>query len=226
MASSVCFADVPTTKPVVTKPARSISAASHDPNATQASFIRARPWIPIRVHKSTISRVFSHVIEAMYVKLKSWPDRDILLSTMPMDFRKHCPSCAVTIDCFEMFLDRPSTLLARAQTYSAYKHHNTVKYLVGITPQGTVCFILDGWGGRVSDKYLTENSGLLNHLLPGDTILADRGFDIQECVGLYCARITMPAFTKGKKQLTILTWNKQDELHPSKVLITWYNPAD
>jgi hypothetical protein len=23
-----------------------------------------------------------------------------------------------------------------------------------------------------------------------------------------------------------LTWNKQDELHPSKVLITWYNPAD
>jgi hypothetical protein len=178
------------------------------------------------VHKSTISRVFSHVIEAMYVKLKSWPDRDILLSTMPMDFRKHCPSCAVTIDCFEMFLDRPSTLLARAQTYSAYKHHNTVKYLVGITPQGTVCFILDGWGGRVSDKYLTENSGLLNHLLPGDTILADRGFDIQECVGLYCARITMPAFTKGKKQLTILTWNKQDELHPSKVLITWYNPAD
>jgi hypothetical protein len=36
----------------------------------------------------------------------------------------------------------------------------------------------------------------------------------------------MPAFTKGKKQLTVLTWNKQDELHPSKVLITWYNPAD
>ena len=77
-----------------------------------------------------------------------------------------------------------------------------MKYLIGITPQGTVCFISEGWGGRVSDKHLTENSGLLNHLLPGDTVLADRGFDIQESVSIYCARVTMPAFTKGKKQLT------------------------
>ena len=156
-------------------------------------------------HKSTISRVFSHVIEVMYVKLKPliiWPNQDVLLDAMPMDFRKHCPSCAVIIDCFEVFLERPSNLLARAQTFSSYKHHNTVKYLIGITPQGTVCFISEGWGGRVSDKHLTENSGLLDHIIAGDTILADRGFDIQDSVSLYCARITMPAFTRGKKQLT------------------------
>lgn len=53
----------------------------------------------------------------------------------------------------------------------------------------------------MSDKHIKENSGLLEHLLPGDTILADRGFDIRESVSLYCAQITMPAFTKGKKQL-------------------------
>ena len=54
----------------------------------------------------------------------------------------------------------------------------------------------------MSDKHLTENCGLLNYLLPGDTILADRGFDIQESVRLYCARISIPSFTRGKKQLT------------------------
>ena len=52
-------------------------------------------------------------------------------------FRKHCPRCVVIIDCFEIFLDLPTSLLARAQTYSQYKHHNTVKYLIGVTPQGT-----------------------------------------------------------------------------------------
>ena len=86
-------------------------------------------------------------------------------------------------------------------TYSHYKHHNTVKFLIAITPQGSVCFISDGWGGRVSDKHITENSQFLKYLLPGDTILADRGFDIKDSLGLYSATVKMPAFTKGKKQL-------------------------
>ena len=51
-------------------------------------------------------------------------------------------------------------------------------------------------------EYLTENSGLLDHLTPGDVILADRGFDIQESVALFCSTIKIPAFTKGKKQLS------------------------
>ena len=158
-----------------------------------------------RVHPSTVSRMFASVLEILYARLKFlivWPERDVLRKTLPMDFRLHCPKCVAIIDCFEVFIDRPSDLLARAQTYSNYKHHNTVKYLIAVTPQGTVSFISEGWGGRVSDKHLTENSRFLNNLLPGDTVLADRGFNIQESVGLYRATVTLPAFTKGKKQLT------------------------
>ena len=87
------------------------------------------------VHNSTVSRIFLRVIEVLHVKLKPlirWPDRDALTKTMPMVFRKHFPSCIVIIDCFEIFLDRPTNLLARAQTYSSYKHHNTVKHLIGM----------------------------------------------------------------------------------------------
>ena len=57
-------------------------------------------------------------------------------------------------------------------------------------------------GCRVSDKHLTEHCGILNYLLPGDVVLADRGFDISESVGLMQARLHIPAFTKGKDQLS------------------------
>lgn len=59
-------------------------------------------------------------------------------------------------------------------------------------------------GGRCSDKFITENSGFLNNILPGDVILTDRGFDIRESVGLMCAEVKMPAFMKGRKQLTMM----------------------
>ena len=32
----------------------------------------------------------------------------------------------------------------------------------------------------------------MNHLIPGETILADRGFDIEDSVGIYCARVSIP----------------------------------
>ena len=99
-------------------------------------------------------------------------------------------------------MERATDLKARAQTWSNYKHHNTVKFLIGITPQGTISFISKGWGGRVSDQHLTEKCGLLERLLPGDVLLADRGFNIQESAGVYCAEVKIPPFTKGKSQLS------------------------
>ena len=106
----------------------------------------------------------------------------------------------VVIDCFGLFVDKPTNLMARAQTYSNYKHHNTVKVLIGITPQGTISFVSEAWGGRTSDKFLTGNCGILKNLLSGDLVLADRGFTIQEEVWYYGAKLHIPAFTKGKSQ--------------------------
>ena len=107
----------------------------------------------------------------------------------------------VITDCFEIFIDRPSNLLARAQTFSSYKHHNTVKVLIGITPQGTISFVSKAWGGRTSDKFLTENCGIIDKLLHGDLVLADRGFTIHELLMFKHAQLAIPAFTRGKDQL-------------------------
>ncbi|XP_068713323.1 uncharacterized protein [Montipora foliosa] len=158
-----------------------------------------------QVSLPTVSRLFSSWLTVMDSRLSPliyWPDINQLWETMPMCFQQAFgKKVTVVIDCFEVFIDRPTNLLARPQTFSSYKHHNTIKVLIGITPQGTISFISRAWGGRTSDKYLTENCGLLDKLMPGDMIMADRGFTIAESVGLKQAKLVIPAFTKGKTQL-------------------------
>ena len=50
----------------------------------------------------------------------------------------------------------------------------------GGVPYGSIVYISNGWGSRASEVYITKHSGLLSKLLPGDVILADREFTIQE----------------------------------------------
>ena len=63
-------------------------------------------------------------------------------------------------------------------------------------------FISDLFPGSISDKELTRRSGLLNLLESGDSIMADRGFDIQEDLDLLGVKLNIPPFLKGKLQLS------------------------
>lgn len=80
-----------------------------------------------------------------------WPDREQLQLTMPMEFRKYF-GLTVIIDCFENFIERPVNLQVHAETWSSYKYHNAVKFLIVISPQGAIAFLSKGWDGRSSDK--------------------------------------------------------------------------
>ena len=97
------------------------------------------------VNVTTISRIFSCWIRVMGVRLAPlifWPERDQLWKTMPVCFQySFGQTVTVIIDCFEVFIEKPSNLLAQAQTFSNYKHHNTIKILIGITPQGSISFV-------------------------------------------------------------------------------------
>jgi len=72
------------------------------------------------------------------------------------------------------------------------------------TPQGVKSLCQKVGGGHASYKYITEHCGILKKLLPGDIVLADRGFDIAELVGMMQAQFPILAFTKGKQQLSAL----------------------
>lgn len=162
---------------------------------------------------TTISRILLKWIFLMDTKLSNllikWPDQEALKRTMPFCFRVHYGlRVTAIIDCFELFIEKPSNLLAKTCTWSQYKHYNTAKYLIAIAPQGVITFISKGWGGRVSDKHITENSAFLNNILPGDLVLADRGFNVADSLGAHGATIQIPAFTKGKDQLLAIDVEK------------------
>ena len=155
---------------------------------------------------STVSQYFREMLDIMAVQLDVlifWPDQEQLRKTMPLCFRPTYGSKVVAIiECYELKIERPSNFAARGSTWSQYKHSNTVKVLIAITPQGVATFVSASWGGRVSDKQLTKECGIIQKLLPGDIVLADRGFDIAEDIAMVQASLHIPAFTKGVSQLS------------------------
>ena len=68
----------------------------------------------------------------------------------------------------------------QSSTYSNYKRHNTAEGLIGITPAGALPFVSDIYTGRTSDKKTTQDSQIFTLLETGDSVMADKGFDIGE----------------------------------------------
>ena len=157
------------------------------------------------VHVSRVTKIFHYWIDIMSRELQqliSWPDHELVRETLPDCFKPKYTRTKCIIDCSEVFIQRPTSLSARAETYSSYKSHNTVKFLVAISPTGAIIYVSKCWGGRVSDKHLTSSCGFFNKLMHGDLVLADRGFDISEELALHGATLAIPPFTKGKLQLS------------------------
>ena len=127
--------------------------------------------------------------------------RQEVSKTIPPQYG-HYKRLRCIIDCTEMFIQKPSNPLCQAATWSDYKHNNTVKLLVAVTPQGSVAFISKLWGGRASDRHIVTKSRFLSYLMPGDQVLADRGFTIREELLVRGAELVMPPAAKGKAQMT------------------------
>ncbi|XP_047137548.1 uncharacterized protein LOC124814044 isoform X1 [Hydra vulgaris] len=153
------------------------------------------------VCQSVISRVLRNWLPNLATCLQpliKWPNKCVIRSNLPECFKKKFRDCVCIIDCYEIFIERPSNLTTRAQSWSNYKHNNTIKYLIGISPTGAITFLSGGWGGRVSDKELTNQLSFLKYINFGDCILADRGFLIKDKLAEKGANLYIPAFLKGK----------------------------
>ena len=76
------------------------------------------------INQSRVSRIITKWLAVMSDRrsfLVAWPETDQLENNAnPECFKK----CAVILDCFEVFIEKPADLVARDQTYLQYKSHN------------------------------------------------------------------------------------------------------
>jgi hypothetical protein len=159
----------------------------------------------LNVSAQLMSDMFNSWLDIMAEHLSScviWLPRETIQRTMPSSFKDSFPRTTCIIDCSEIFIQRPFKLKARAQTWSTYKNNNTAKFLVAIAPNGFIMFISKLYGGRASDVFITKSSGFLDYLLPGDEVMADRGFTISEELCFRRVKLNIPAFMKGRDQLS------------------------
>lgn len=161
--------------------------------------------VQFNVSRQTVSNYFHFWVGLLHDRFFSravfWPSQESLKKTMPMCFRMDFFDTAAILDCFELQIDTPHIPTDPAASFSSHKQRTTVKYLISVTPQGTFNFVSNGFCGRVSDKQVVIDSGILNNLKHGDLILADRGFPLEEVVASRGAQFMVPAFMKERNQL-------------------------
>ncbi|XP_012562119.2 uncharacterized protein LOC105847239 [Hydra vulgaris] len=149
---------------------------------------------------TTFIRIIANILgQAIIV----WLPSEVIKKNLPQSFvkAKH-HKCRVILDCFEIFIERPKSLYNQAVTWSDYKHHNTVKVLIGIAPNGYITFLSKCYGGRASDKFITSDSGFYDLLERDDEVMADRGFQIrEELLFRYCS-LSVPPGARVKSQMT------------------------
>ncbi|CAN7943187.1 unnamed protein product [Ixodes hexagonus] len=151
------------------------------------------------VHEGTVSRVFSTWINFLQRELSTltrFPSLHEIQMYLPHAFR-HFPNTRIVLDRTEVRIQRPSSLVAQRQTFSPYKHFNTYKAVIGCTPDGYISYVSELWGGSVSDRLIVEESGLMGRLGPGDAIMVDKGFKLNNMPP--GVQVHIPAFRKPQE---------------------------
>ena len=160
------------------------------------------------ISASLVSRYVITWVCFLYQHLKEieWmPTPEQVRGNLPHVFKMRYPSTYCIIDGSEVFIETPSDLQMQSSTWSDYKHHNTCKFLVACTPNGTVSFVSPLYVGAISDTQLTRVSGFVEKL-PRDanqliSVMADRGFTIKDQLDPLGVSLNIPSFLDGRKQL-------------------------
>lgn len=152
------------------------------------------------LHYQTVSMKFYQTvpwIRAVCEALVYWPSQTEIKKNMPHYFRPMYEDVVAVLDCTEIAIKKPACLHCRINAYSHYKGRETAKYLIAVTPGGTISFISRGYGGKCSDKQIVVQENFLNKINLGESVMTDKGFLIDDECQRRGVKLVRPPFLRA-----------------------------
>lgn len=173
-----------------------------------------------RSHASRLYTSWMKALSAVLCHMIQIPDLETVLATKPARYRgRDLTNLVAIVDCTELFIETPQDLATQAATWSDYKHHNTLKILVGVCPNSYICYVSAVYEGRISDTELTKDSGFLEKLPPHTSLMADKGFSIAaECAQLSLG-VIIPPGRRGQSQMSTAAVQKTKKVANLRILV-------
>ena len=131
-----------------------------------------------------------------------FPTHDQLGNHLPKVLNGMENICCI-VDCTEFRVEMSRDYAQQGNTYYSYKHTNTFKCLIAVTPNGGACFVSDLFEGEIDDVKIFQQSAILQHIRPNYLLLADRGFTVQDLLNPLQAKVKIPAFLKGRESSSV-----------------------
>jgi len=131
-----------------------------------------------------------------------WASRDLVRFFSPSGFKDQYPTTRVIIDGTECPVKKPKLPSAQQSTFSTYKNRNTVKVLAGISPGGLCSYMSKAFGGSTSDRQIVERTTLPSMCDPGDSVMSDKGFDVQDIFAPYDVSVNIPTFFSKRNRMS------------------------
>ena len=115
------------------------------------------------------------------------------------------PCLRAIIDCTEFYIQKPSLPSSQRHTHSNYKSNNTFKLFISISPVLHINFISRLCSGFTSDKEVTKKCGFIEALEPGDQVMVDKRFNIQDLLATSTCEINCTPYYVQRQHLCSLS---------------------
>ena len=150
-------------------------------------------------------------------EINLWPSKELTKYYMPEGFKETYPTTKVILDSTEFPIEVPSNPTLKQSSFSNYKHRNTMKNVVGVGPDGLIIYCSQSYGGSTSDRAIVERSDLFKKCEPRDSIMADKGFIIEDLFAPHDVFVNIPSFRKGQTQLPGIIISRDRKLANKRV---------